>query len=379
MKCLARLFVLPLLTVSVVFVACGSDSGNGDPADLNLDFSIQDTAGDQTPPSDSVYDTAPDSATDLTADLPADLPPDIPVVCTPGERQCQNLLTPGECNETGTGWILLNQCSEGYTCYAETASCAKKICQPGSRECVDEGSFKICKIDGSGWGEVLSCEAPSTCSSGLCISPGCLPKVMFLVDRSTSMGPSWEGVQNSIKTVVAQNQGVQFGLTVFPSEGGFFAGCTMEPDAPHIPIQDNAAPLIDAWFADNEPAGATPLLTAIKWVRTNTVLIWGNPPENAYLVLLSDGEDKCACSQYENDPEKRDECVAEKLLPEIQAITAMGVKTFVIGYNYGGPDKELKTIAENGGTEYTDWIYAGSEASLTEAFGKLIDDVKWCM
>ena len=59
-------------------------------------------------------------------------------------------------------------------------------------------------------------------------------------------------------------------------------------------------------------------------------LIWGAELDGAYLVLLSDGEDKCTCSQYDNDAEARADCVAEKLIPITQAITAQGVRTFVL-------------------------------------------------
>ncbi len=370
--------VLAFLAVAATTLGCGSDKAKEGIPDLNFDFKTADVGLDL--PHDGVAEIRQDAQGE-TLDLlePVDLTPEVVVVCTPGERQCQNLLTPAQCNESGTAWIPLNQCTEGFTCYAATGSCAQKICQPSSRECLDGANFHICLIDGSGWGPTQTCEAPSTCSNGLCISPGCLPKVMFLVDRSTSMGPNWEAVRNSINAVVQQNPGIHFGLTVFPSEDGFFAGCTMEPDQPHIPIQANAAGLLDAWFDDNEPAGATPLLTAMKWIKDNVSLCWGAAPENSYLVLLSDGEDKCTCSEFEDDPEARAECVAEKLIPVVQNITSQGVKTFVIGYAYSGPDIELKVIAENGGTTYTDWIYAGSEQTLTDAFGKLIDDVKWCM
>ena len=55
------------------------------------------------------------------------------------------------------------------------------------------------------------------------------------------------------------------------------------------------------------------------------------------------------------------------------------VRTFVIGYAYSGPDIELNVIAENGGTDTTEWIYAGSETTLTNAFGNVIDDMKLCL
>jgi len=300
-------------------------------------------------------------------------------VCEPGARQCKNMLTPAECTSDGMGWIELNPCSEGYSCYAETGTCGKKVCEPGSRKCLDGKTVQKCRYDGSGWDEPEVCAGESLCANGFCVSPNCLPKVMFLVDRSTSMSPNWQSVRTSITKVVNQNQGIQFGLTVFPNEGGFFAGCKMDPTSPHVPLQDNAGPAIDGWFEENKPAGSTPLYTAMNWVTDNVGVIWGSSPQSSYLVLLSDGEDTCTCSQYDDEPEKRAECVAEKLEPVVKGLTQQGVKTFVIGYAYSGPDIELNVIAQNGGTDQDEWIYAGDEATLTEAFGQLISDIKFCM
>jgi len=288
-------------------------------------------------------------------------------------------LSPAECNPSGTAWIPLNPCSEGYSCYEETGSCGKTVCTPGSQECLDGKTPQKCKFDGSAWEVSAPCGELDVCSGGFCISPGCLPKVMFLVDRSTSMEPNWESVRNSIRNVVQQNPGIQFGLTVFPSSDGFWDACKMDPDLPPVPLQDGAGDLIEAWFNQNDPAGATPLLKAMEWVDDNVATIFGATPENAYIVLLSDGEDKCACSNLDTDPVARAQCVSDDLAPVVQHIASQKVGVFVVGYAYAGPDIELTTIAQNGGTQQTTWINVGSEETLTQAFGDLIDDLKFCM
>jgi len=283
------------------------------------------------------------------------------------------------CAPLGNAWIEGEPCLEGQTCHQATGECGPTVCEPTSSVCLDSLTRQTCHFDGSGWDPEVTCPEGWVCSNGHCISANCLPRVMFLMDRSTSMSGPWDSVQASIVDTIELNPEVQFGLTVFPSEEGFFAGCTTGTDSPAIPLQDNAGPLIDQWFEDHGPAGATPLEGAMEWMSQNVAAVWGDNTASAYLILLSDGEDKCTCQLYDDDPEARAECVAEKLIPLTQSLTAQGVKTIVIGYAYSGPDIELAVIAENGGTEFTDWLYAGSEESLTAVFGQVIDDIKWCL
>jgi hypothetical protein len=337
--------------------------GEADTADAASDVAADVTVGSDA---DTEEDAAPDSG------------PGTRYICFPGVPTCIDLYTPGQCNAEGTAWEPLNKCLPGQTCHADTDACGPKACEPGTTSCVDEDTKVRCLPDGSGLEPEQDCPDGSVCNAGLCISPSCFPKVMFLVDRSTSMSPHWESVQKSITAVIEANPEVQFGLTVFPSAGGFFAGCETGTNSPHVPLQDGAAIAIDQWFDQNEPAGATPLKSAVEWTADNVAAVWGDDTTNAFLVVLSDGEDKCTCSQHENDPQERAECVAEKLVVSTQKLLQQGVRTFVIGYAYSGPDDELNAIAENGGTDEKTWIYAGSESTLTNAFGKVIDDVKLC-
>lgn len=335
---------------------------------LQLDSSPELIA-DATP----LWDTTPALDTPPAADTP-----EAPI-CAPGAWMCQDLLTPAECSEDGTTWIAQEPCPMGQTCHQATGQCGEEVCEPTEKVCADGKSWKQCHYDGSGWGEITDCPGESVCNAGICISPACLPRVMFLVDRSTSMNSHWESVQNSISDVIAQNPEIQFGLTVFPDKDGFFAGCSVGDDSPHVPLQEGAGPVIDDWFDHNDPAGATPLKSAMEWMSEHVSQVWGSDLEAAYLVLLSDGEDKCTCGQYDDEPMERAECVADKLVDITQDLTAQGVRTFVIGYAYSGPDIELDVIAENGGTEITEYIEAGNEETLTAAFGQVIDDVKWCL
>ena len=202
---------------------------------------------------------------------------------------------------------------------------------------------------------------------------------MFLVDRSTSMGNSWSNVRNSIDSVVQANPSVRFGLTVFPSDAdpadGFFgslSGCVTGYDWPNISMQTSPGTIFTDYFDQNGVKGATPLASALEHVAVNATDFWPEG-QGGYLVVLSDGADTCTggdnCSSA---------CVATKLATYTRALREMNVKTYVIGYNYTDDPIELNAIAQNGGTSFNEYVYAGGESLLTGVFQEFLLEIKEC-
>ena len=71
--------------------------------------------------------------------------------------------------------------------------------------------------------------------------------------------------------------------------------------------------------------------------------------------------------------------MAEELVEYTTDLLDQGIRTYVIGYNYFGNPLELNAIAENGGTDQQEFIWAGSEETLTNAFNQLLGDIKDCL
>ena len=205
---------------------------------------------------------------------------------------------------------------------------------------------------------------------------------MFLIDGSSSMGSEFPNVRRSVASVISANPEVAFGLSMFPvglgcSIGDGTPGLFQPPvNWPHVPVTLNASSPIDSWFASNDAAGgATPLISAMEWFADNAPAVWGDAIGGAYLVVMTEGADTCRCDQQDPD---RSGCLVDGLSAATRALAAAGVKTYVIGYQYGEEPEALNAIAQNGGTTFTEFVYAGNESSLTSAFESIVADAKLC-
>ena len=110
----------------------------------------------------------------------------------------------------------------------------------------------------------------------------------------------------------------------------------------------------------------------MEWFAQNSDQIW-NGEEAGYLVVVSDGEDTCTGGDHCGN-----HCVAEYLAVHARALARDNVKTYVIGYNYSGSPIELNAIAANGGTSFTEYVYAGGEDMLAGVFEEFIREIKEC-
>lgn len=354
----------------------GVDEEEGDDAEegADADENAQDDAAD-----------AGDSPDDISnADSSSSL-------CEPSWLGCVNGTTIGQCSTDGTQ-LFETPCEAGTYCVNNNGVCTPGTCEPYMQRCAGTaGDREVCNADASGWGPTGACGPEEYCDDGRCLVRGCLPSVMFAFDGSSSMTSEFTTIQASINRITSANPDVAFGLSMFPTalgctvggDGtGLFGGGTVI-DWPHVPISPSGAEQINEWFSNNDAsAGATPLIATLEWFADNVTEVWGAFPENGHLVIMSEGADTCrsACEQDDRDfsGEERVQCLTDYLGDATRRLRDQGVKVYVIGYLFSEDPRILNSIAENGGTPFTEFIYAGSEDSLFAAFESVIGNAKIC-
>ena len=248
------------------------------------------------------------------------------------------------------------------------------VCSPGASRCVDMYSLETCASDGIGWLAATDCGDGMVCSGSTCIQASCAPAIVFLTDRSSSMEDNWDQVRSSVASVIAQHPSYLYGLVAFPNASD---ACDTSSDWARVSVATSNGETIDDWFADNpDTYRSTPLVAVLEWIVDNTDEVWGDAGTAKYLVVISDGNDSCACSDSGSSDS---DCVTSALAEATSSLNEAGVLTYVIGFHFSGEPEELNTIAENGGTAWTSYVEAGSEEELTDAFGFLLDDFKLCV
>lgn len=263
------------------------------------------------------------------------------------------------CAAEGVDWGYTEPCPVPMTC--SDGHCS--LCEPLTTECVGEFAFQQCTTDGLSWSAPIPCGQYEVCNDGSCVFYQCLPRVLFVIDRSGSMSSDWDEVLLAVSNIVGNNPNIRFGLTGFPNNGS--CGVAALPEVPFA--EDNGVDIV-SWFGSNEPEGSTPLLEMVLSLRDNANAFFGGWA--AAVVLLSDGEDTCAW----------DSNIVQQLGTTTLELAALHeISTYVIGYSYDSNPAELNAIAENGGTSFTEHIPAGNEAELNDVLGDIVADLKLCL
>ena len=221
-----------------------------------------------------------------------------------------------------------------------------------------------------------------------------VPDMMIVLDRSGSMtqGGRWVPSVSAIKSVTDQLQTqIAFGLAMFPAPPadpsmvlGDALSCITAPDpqmcldaieaqacAPGgiiIPTAPSNAAMIGQTLDAVMPAGGTPtpetLQTLVAEYANQTV-----GPDAAitlkYILLVTDGQPTCPNGNG-SDVTQPD---IDASNAAIEALTAAGVKTYVIGYDTNTPGNEmlaqvLDGFAQRGGTGEMMHYPVEDEASL---------------
>ena len=113
------------------------------------------------------------------------------------------------------------------------------------------------------------------------------------------------------------------------------------------------------------PISSTPLYCAIdNFNDPDYAPVFTDNELEHYLVVVADGEDSCSMGC---DGEPGGYVTPEALAEITQQLVWNGTKVIVIGFLAPWNAEQLQAIAQNGGTEFTDYLIASDEASLEDA------------
>jgi hypothetical protein len=224
------------------------------------------------------------------------------------------------------------------------------------------------------------------------------PYLMILLDKSSSMGDSlggggskWSQAQAAIEHLVfGYYDRILFGFDAFPSSGNCDVGDPILVDVVGN-FDDNFA-ATTAMYGTSANGGSTPLYCGLGILAETTYApSFNNPSANKYVVVVSDGADLCGegcCVPMPTGwpPMPPPECTASD--DEFATLASdmrnqHGIKSFVIGFDDPSGENvseaQLNAIAANGGTPYTSFLLASSQAQLESAFDEIAAQVVSCV
>jgi len=200
---------------------------------------------------------------------------------------------------------------------------------------------------------------------------GTPPDMLIVLDRSTSMLMGrWDPSVSAIKEFTAGLDGtVSFGLMVFPAKGEDICAAGKVD----VPVGEMNAKKIASTLGMSAPTqfplGATPTSTSLMAALTalDPQACADCIPVPKYVLLVTDGEPNCA-----DDP------VGDSNRA-IDALTAKGVKTYVIGYDLSGNANSaaiMNGFAQHGGTDK--YYPVEDQASLLKELTRLAGELVPC-
>lgn len=233
---------------------------------------------------------------------------------------------------------------------------------------------------------------PGSCGSQAVSSGRITADILIVLDRSQSMKRlnvnRWDPSVRGIKSITSSLQDrVAFGLMTFPGPAARAGradpgASSCDPGQLRVPIQANGADAIASALDMTQPGGFTPTANTLKAAREVIAPTNGGIDPDAlvvpkYVLLVTDGAPNCfnnmAGSGSGTAGGSQPEAV-EASLAEVKALTAAGVKTFVLGYdtqNDAALSATLDTLAAAGGTGEQRHRAIEDEQSLVAAFNEI--------
>jgi hypothetical protein len=239
-----------------------------------------------------------------------------------------------------------------------------------------------------------------------------VPDMMIVLDRSGSMQEAgrWTPSVSAVRSVTMQlDAQIRFGLALFPDpdanpnavvdvtpcftspdlvaclemkamEQSLLTGCA--PGKVVVPVGDNTAAMVGQVLSTATSQGGTPTSDTLKRVLQEFVPLAVDPdakPRQRYVLLVTDGQPTCPAG------------LGSQTLPAdidasnsaIDALTARGVKTYVIGYDTTGAENAtlaqvLDGFAMRGGTGDTQHRPVEDEQSLLTELQSIVGAVAGC-
>ena len=249
--------------------------------------------------------------------------------------------------------------------------------------------------------------APVACTDGTIPLVRADPTLMFVVDRSGSMGghlgmsngqaSRWSILTDALSsTLPPVDASMAIGALLYPSQNDLVGHMTCAvagvPDL--LPAKGNVGPLL-LLMSQTMPGGATPTADAIQVAAGALIGVRAASTARA-LVLATDGgpncnlaldSSVCRCANATQSCQgKPNMCLDDaRTVKEIADIEATGLPTYVIGIQDEGDDSftdVLNAMADAGGRAKADGVLhyyaARSAVELNEALSAIRDQVGAC-
>jgi hypothetical protein len=224
--------------------------------------------------------------------------------------------------------------------------------------------------------------ATNVCDSIQLVANSIPPRVVFVQDLSSSMSSRWQPLDDAMVSIANQfGDRMQLGLIPFSSVyldhvaeiradnaeafTAFFNAhdndCVISASSIVPPAPNNAAKVIAVYDAVDSArmVGGTPTYAAMEQARS--VLVDQAPGDGSqgYAILVTDGEPNCTSP-------------TSNLIGDVQVsignLAALGVNTYVVGYNYSGA--ALDQWARAGNT--TSYYNASDATKLNAAMSQIL-------
>ena len=218
-----------------------------------------------------------------------------------------------------------------------------------------------------------------------------IPDMLVVLDRSSSMLPEgndshadrWSGSVDAVIDVAQRfDDRLSLGLMTFPAVGsGGSQQCAA--GSVNVPIGPRTGDDIADVLGGMRPNGYTPTAATLEAVRDvigrATVVDAVVPPK--YVLLVTDGDPNCSSTWWSGGGFGQPDAEArQQTIMAIRALTELGVRTYVVGYQTEGTGfaQQLDMMAAAGGTGERTHRSVESGDDLVSAFEEIASRAVSC-
>jgi hypothetical protein len=341
--------------------AAPDDTRDTDETNDTSDTSAPDTTDTSDPDTTDTSDpdTSEPDTTDTADTVELDTTPSCGNECNTAGPTCIDGTRRADCGNFDEDPCL--ELSPPTTCVAPADVCQAGACivvcpdngceTVGGSICQSTSAERAC-LAAAGTGcptpaAAASCQPGNTCEQGSC-DGGCTnPELMLVIDRSSSMSPTWSTLRAGVDAFLAARNGhARTGLRFFPS------GTSCSPDA--VPALA---------FGTTLPAGVQPVANdsaPLADALSGLLPAFGDATQAERVIVITDAAEGCKTEA--------------QLFNAIDALKQRGIAVDLIGFG-ASPAPALAALTGRG----MGYRAAPDAASLTAALNELVDEAGACL